>query len=229
MSSPSMFSSTVNIVRITFPEISLSTRDAHKLRGYFGNVFRDRSPLLHNHYESGEFRRKYPLVQYKVIGTVPTLVAIDEGAVLMTELFLKMREIDIDGKVYPIFNKNIQASREELGVKDDLFKYQFNTLWMALNQINHQAYRKADIEEQKRILKGILTGNILSFFKNMNLFLPDGVRILCFPQVEQNFTKFKEQKMIGFSGSFTTNAMIPNLVGLGKSVSRGFGTVSISN
>ena len=52
---------------IKFPEISLKTRDAHKLRGYFGNIFKEHSPLLHNHFEDGTNRYAYPLVQYKVI------------------------------------------------------------------------------------------------------------------------------------------------------------------
>ncbi len=39
---------------IRFPEIQLATCDSHKLRGYFGNLFKEYSPLLHNHLESGE-------------------------------------------------------------------------------------------------------------------------------------------------------------------------------
>ena len=35
--------------------------------------------------------------------------------------------------------------------------------------------------------------------------------------------------MIGFKGGFMTNFMIPNHLGLGKSVARGFGTVKKVN
>jgi Cas6b N-terminal domain len=41
----------LTLTTIRFPEIHLPVRDAHKLRGYFGEVFRSHSPLLHNHYE----------------------------------------------------------------------------------------------------------------------------------------------------------------------------------
>ncbi|MAN25796.1 MAG: DNA repair protein, partial [Mesonia sp.] len=64
----------LQICRIKFPEIKLQTRDAHKLRGYFGNLFKQQSPILHNHYEDGRFRYKYPSVQYKIINKVPTLI-----------------------------------------------------------------------------------------------------------------------------------------------------------
>ena len=55
---------------IQFPDIRLQTRDAHKLRGYFGNLFKEQSPLLHNHFQDGSTRYAYPLVQYKVINVV---------------------------------------------------------------------------------------------------------------------------------------------------------------
>ena len=57
----------LQLTRIKFPDIQLQTRDAHKLRGYFGNLFQEHSPLLHNHYDSGQLRYRYPLIQYKEI------------------------------------------------------------------------------------------------------------------------------------------------------------------
>src|SRR3989337_1593190 len=92
---------------IRFPDIRLATRDAHKLRGYFGELFKERSPLLHNHFEDGSLRYKYPLVQYKVVNEVPMLVGLNDGAKLLTELFLKIQELNINGHTYPVFQKNL--------------------------------------------------------------------------------------------------------------------------
>ena len=87
---------------IRFPEIQLQTRDAHKLRGFFGNYFKEHSPLLHNHYDDGSLRYKYPLVQYKVIDNIPMLIGFNEGARMLTELFLEMKELKIaDPSVLP--------------------------------------------------------------------------------------------------------------------------------
>lgn len=79
----------INFCRIQFPEIELRTRDAHKLRGYFGNLFKEHSPLLHNHWENGSVRYRYPTVQYKVIDKVPMLIGIEEGAELLPQLFFE--------------------------------------------------------------------------------------------------------------------------------------------
>ncbi len=70
----------------------MQTRDAHKLRGYFGNVFKEHSPLLHNHFEDGKNRYAYPLVQYKVIKIIPVLMGLSDGTKLLFDLFLKILE-----------------------------------------------------------------------------------------------------------------------------------------
>ena len=38
---------------------------------------------------------------------------------------------------------------------------------------------------------------------------------------------YKNKNLIGFRGTFKTNFVIPNYIGLGRSVSRGFGTIKL--
>lgn len=211
---------------ISFPEVSLPTRAAHQLRGYFGNLFKEHSPLLHNHYEDGSFRYGYPLVQYKVIRNMPVLVGIEEGAKLLAELFFEMKTLQLGGKQYSVLERDISFHKNEVGIGSVLYDYRFETLYMALNQENHTEYLSKDPYEQRAFLGRILTGNILSFYKGIGLFLPQESRIMVsFRPETETITSFKNQKMLAFSGSFTTNALLPNLVGLGKSVSRGYGAI----
>ncbi len=208
---------------IQFPEIELKTRDAHKLRGYFGNLFKEKSELLHNHMGNGELRYEYPKVQYKVINNTPTLVGIGEGAELLPELFLKIRELNIDGKVYPIHQKNIEARQVEPGAAVAPISYKFETLWMALNQKNHVLYNESNRLEQEKLLKKILIGNCLSFFKSMDVFVETTLQVQA--SFSEKSTRFKNNKMVAFEGMFEINAKLPNYIGLGKQVSRGFGTI----
>lgn len=219
----------VHIVTIQFPNIILRTRDAHKLRGYFGNLFEAYSPLLHNHYETGELRYMYPLVQYKVINRVPTLVALQEGAQLLAQLFLKVKELNIDNTIYPVLSKNIKSETVNTGFSTELKEYSFQTLWMGLNQSNHRQYiNEKDPEKKKKMLSRILIGNILSFFKGLGIRLSPDQKLMATTRLEEKSTKFKDKDMIAFSGSFFVNADLPMGIGLGKGVSRGFGTVSFS-
>lgn len=217
----------LQLTRIKFPDIQLKTRDAHKLRGFFGNLFKEHSPLLHNHYDSGQLRYRYPLIQYKVIGKVPMLIGIEEGAELLPQLFLKIKELDIDGKSYPVNAKNIETGKEEVGFTDELKEYQFKTLWMALNQKNHQKYSQLKSKEEKdKLLNRLIIGNILGFYSNIKLQLAPEERLFAKVKVQEKSTKFKGNDMLAFSGSFVVNAVLPDLIGLGKSVSRGFGTTT---
>lgn len=214
------------ITRIQFPEIKLLTRDSHKLRGYFGNLFKEHSPLLHNHYDDGSLRYRYPAVQYKVLGGIPTLIGIGEGAALLPQIFLKIKELELDGHTYPIFSKNIQHRQEPLGFAEELQTYSFETLWMALNQENHRDYIKLGSEtEKKKKLNSILVGHVLSLFKNMDILLEPNQRLMAMTQLQEKSTQFKDNTMIAFMGEFVINAHIPDGLGLGKSVSRGFGSV----
>ena len=140
---------TVQIARIAFPEIELPERAAHHLRGYFGRLFQERSPLLHNHFEDGSLRYGYPLVQYKVAFGTPTLVGLGEGAELLTELFLKIDELDIEGRRIPVLGKNIRIEQAEAGCNATaLHEYGFATQWLALSQKNFQAYEREGADER---------------------------------------------------------------------------------
>ncbi len=215
----------MNIIQtvVSFPDVSLQTRDAHKLRGYFGQIFKEHSPLLHNHYEDGTSRYRYPLIQYKVIDETPVLVGFCEGAELLVNLFLKIKEINIEGTIYPILGKNISQTTFDLTSNGKLNRYQFKTLWMALNQKNYAAYCNLDEDKKKEFLDKALQNNILSFFKGLNYFTTE--RIMANVDVIEKQTHFKDQTMLAFSGDFVTNAMLPNLAGIGKAVSRGFGSI----
>jgi hypothetical protein len=208
---------------IRFPEITLATRDAHKLRGYIGELFREHSPLLHNHFEDGKLRYAYPLVQYKVVDNVPNLVGFAEGARLLTQLFLEIKEIKIGTQIIPVFSKNISQKNYELSVNEGLYNYSFKTLWMGLNQKNFKVYLNLAENEQKRFLDKTLQNNILSFYKGVGYRVHD--RILVNGNYTEKQTLFKDKKMIAFAGRFSCNAFLPDYTGIGKAVSRGFGTV----
>lgn len=214
---------TLDFTTIHFPEIDLAVRDAHKVRGYFGELFKQHSPLLHNHLESGRLRFAYPLVQYKVVNKHPVIVGLNEGARLLVKLFTQFSELKLSGESIPLYNKKIAMEKAATGLQDRLTTYRFATLWMALNQKNYAQYSQSSPEERKRMLEKILVGNILSFYKGVDYHADTTIMVK--PDLYERTTKFKDKTMLAFGGSFVTNAILPDYIGLGKSVSRGFGTV----
>ena len=210
---------------LSFPEIQLPTRAAHQLRGYFGNLFKERSPLLHNHYADGQPMYRYPLVQYKVLRGVPTLLGLREGAALLMELFLKVECLEIHGQHYTVEHKALRHDEIPIGHCDQLLEYRFETHCLMLNQKNYQDYLKTTDDERATFLNKKLTNHLLSLLKGLDVWLEPHQRILTKAQLQERNVQFKNQKMIGFSGQFITNLMLPPHVGIGKSVARGFGSV----
>jgi hypothetical protein len=224
----------IHITTITFPEIALRVRDAHKLRGYFGRLFQEHSPLLHNHFEEGDgsgpkFRYAYPLVQYKVLNKIPTLLGLGDGTELLVQLFLKIKELQIDGETYPVLSKHIQHQKITIGLSADLHTYRYETLWLGLNQKNYKAYNAAERIEKSSILKNTAVANILTFIEAFGLKFdrsqPEQRVMLKLAPTEPVITKFKNVEFLGFGGNFTTNVLLPDDVGLGKQAARGFGTI----
>ncbi|MCB9234476.1 MAG: CRISPR-associated endonuclease Cas6 [Bacteroidia bacterium] len=213
----------INFVKITFPEIRLEGRAGHKLRGFFGNYFREKSPLLHNHYENGELRYKYPLVQYKVIEGVPTLIALNEGAEVLTSLFLKIDKIEIEERFFPVSAKNLWQGKVEVGTGDSLKEYQFQSPWLALSQENYRKFQGQNEDQRQALLEKLLIGNILSFYKGVGVWVQE--RIMLKGKFTGKAIKFKDQALLGFEGEFVSNVLLPSGIGLGKSVSRGYGMV----
>ncbi len=217
---------TLPITIIRFPELVLRTRDGHKLRGFFGSFFQEHSPLLHNHFEDGTLRYAYPLVQYKVLDTIPTLVGLGEGATLLAQLFLRIRQIEIEGQTFPVLSKHIEHRQAIVGTSHEVHHYQFMTRWMALNQENYHDYRQRHQAGQLAQLTRVLTSQLLAVFKDVGLWLPPDDRIELSLDIRgENIAQFKNQPMVVFSGGFSANVLLPNGIGIGKGASRGFGTI----
>ena len=116
-------------------------------------------------------------------------------------------------------------SREHLiGVKGVLHEYEFVNPWMALNQKNHAAYLQHTPTEQTAQLEGILINNIISFFKAVG-HQEEKRMMVKLALTESRSTSFKDQQLLTFKGRFVLNVQLPDYIGLGKSVSRGFGTI----
>lgn len=93
--------------------------------------------LMHNHGEKGPIYR-YPLVQYKVIDGIPTLVGLGEGANLILDIGICEEEINIEGTRFCLERAEINTESIFFGVTKEIQEYVFKTPWFALNQKKHR-------------------------------------------------------------------------------------------
>lgn len=216
----------LDIVIFTCLDVTLAQREAPKLRGYFANKYNEIT-ALHQH-QADKYIYQYPKVQYKILDGKPTIIGINECTQLVKKLVLEENELQIENRQrecvqIELVQKSIIMHEHELTMVKEPIKYEFITPYMPLNQKNHKDYIKADIFQQEVILKKILIGNLLSFSKAMGYFLEEEVKVKL--ELSPITVKYKDNEMIGFKGVFYTNIDLPDLIGIGKSVSRGFGTI----
>ncbi len=198
-------------------------RDVPKLRGFFASKFPEYIEL-HHHIEAKKYVYSYPLVQYKVIDYKPTIVGIGEGAEILKQIYQQVNEMIIGDETIPIHEKHIVVNEAEFGLTDELKFYRFLSPWLGLNQQNYQRFQM-DSDPRFRIdlLNRVLIGNMISLSKALGYTVPGTIMVSA--DTRLRLIKLKGLPMTGFTGFFATNFQIPNLLGLGKSVSRGFGTV----
>jgi len=191
-----------------------------KLRGYFANRFEN--VLFHNHDKNGNFIYSYPLIQYKIINSQSTLIGINEGAEVIVKIFLDIDEIILAEKIYKNPSAKLEIENFNLRVDNKKYIFEFHSPWLALNQKKFKKYLEVDCKDD--FLKSKLIGNILSFAKGIDWWIDKTIEIFdCnFYEIKVNY---KNKKMIAFKGEFSTNIKLPTNIGLGKSVSKGFGRI----
>jgi hypothetical protein len=212
----------LKILHLTLHSDAPMRGDGAKLRGFFATSFNEYA-LLHQH-TTDKLIYKYPLIQYKMLEGSPLVLGINEGAEVLKEIFAKFDKIKLGESSYTIMERGITVKSEEFGCTEEILSYRFASPWLALSQENYSRYIAASPEERKDLLRRILVGNLLSASKGLGYVAKEHIR-LDLGRMQDEICMLKGTKVTGFRGQFTTCFTIPDLMGLGKSVSRGFGAV----
>ncbi len=196
----------------------------NKLRGFLGKLYPEEL-LLHHHEDDKHLRYSYPLIQCKVIKSNPFVVGIDEGIEFVRKLFSTLERFKIEDRTYIVVDKKAIFNGEGIKISCTRHRYTFLTPWLALNEKNYQKYQRMGTRaSRKKLLENVMVGNIISMSKGLGYTVPGPIEaeILTYKEIP---TSLKGNPMLGFWGEFEVNFKIPDYLGIGKSVSRGFGTV----
>ena len=197
-------------------------QDAAKLRGFIAKHYRQ--IIDFHHHQDGQFDYNHPLIQYKIIGGQAFIIGIKRGAILLRLIDL-FEKLVLGGDKYLVKNQNLIVKPTEVSMSDQNIRYQFLTPWLALNEKNYGRYKTLDRKGQIQLLNRILIGNILSMAKGLEYVVTSEIKVKTHLKPAAVPVKIKGVGMTGFSGEFEVNFNLPDYIGLGKSVSRGFGTV----
>lgn len=181
--------------------------------------------LFHNHIDQG-FLYGYPVIQYKIIGANAAMVCVNEGSEEIIKFFQKTNwKMRINQRIVSTQVKSISYTYFDCELSDLKYVYCIND-WFALNETNFEVFKNFDSDDDKRLLlQRILVGNILSFAKAIRWTVEGEIKIEIRPITRIQPFQFKGQQMVGFDAIFSTNALLPDYIGLGKLAARGFGAL----
>ncbi len=200
--------------------------NAEKLRGYISGKFLE-YPTFHNHLGGDQYIYTYPRIQYKVIDGVAYILGIEEGAKLI-KMISEIDKLYLGENIYNVKQKIFYDKDEKMMSTRELLQYDIVTPLLMLNRENYLKFKVLkDQKEKKMMINDILRGNVISMSKGLSFDVEQDIYI--HSKINEIRTKYKGMTMSGFVGEFRTNFIIPNLFGLGRKTSTGFGVVKSRN
>jgi hypothetical protein len=179
--------------------------------------------MLHKDSITG-FIHRYPVVQCKQIKTMLMVTGVGQGADLLREISGIGNVLQIGETSCTVSGKDTDIRSERFGITGAIHTYEFLTPWLALNQQNAKKfYDLKGKPERDSFMQKILTGNLTALAKSIDYDLPAPVTCEC--RVRFKRERIHHENVMVFLGTFRTNLRIPDYLGIGQSVSQGFGTI----
>jgi hypothetical protein len=191
---------------------------ATQLRGYLGNLFVEDAEF--HHHSDRSFH--YPLIQYKKIDGRLIVVGLQNYAPVLLNRVAQLDRIIVAGEAIRVHTVDIHF--DEYDVDAQTHHYQFVTPWIALNENNYAKFRNMAAERRRPFLEQILVGSTLSALKGLGIYVNHRV-VATISQYKSVKVRVHQNDFEAFHAHFSLNVGLPDFIGLGKSVSKGFGSV----
>lgn len=167
---------------------------------------------------------RYPSILCGQLKSGIRVTGICQGADFLSQIVEGNTEI-LDGNLRcQIDTRDAAIRTEPFGLTDEEHEYEFLTPWLALNQQNEKKfYLLQGKPARDAFMQKLLAAQLNTFVKSLE-YSPDKP-ISCTAHVRFIRERIDRQTVMIFKGRFRTNLRIPQYLGIGQSVSQGFGWV----
>jgi hypothetical protein len=215
----------IRMLRVSF-DTEIKDSEVPAFRSAIINKVGEENILFHHHLDTQQYLYKYPLIQYKCLHRQPTIICVDQGVDEMHKYFekhnwnIRVNERELNMKI-----SKLEMNQLTLQVWNKQFQYYIHN-WIALNSENLAKYNSLKaMTERIGFLEKTLVGNILAFAKGVEWNVDKRIELKIHDFREPRTVKIKTSDLIGFNVTFSTNVFLPNYIGLGKAVSKGYGMI----
>lgn len=225
----------LHTLSLTF-RLPLKHRQIEAFRGAFADMAGKANDYFHNHNNSetgsAEVLYRYPRIQYRVHNGMATVFGINEGAVALSKLAdsNQLEQFRMGGRHIPLQvseMREVQHFKPKVMPRNQMQRYRIYR-WLPLNQANYTLYKAYDkLTDKGPFLENILKGHIVDFAENMGWEIPTNRKIKVVINDIDRVTKVNlfDTDMVAFDLVFSTNALLPDRIGLGRKKAFGFGWI----
>jgi len=204
----------------------ITPQEIQLFRGAVIASLNEKDILFHNHTESGVIYR-YPRIQYKRIHKKAAIICVKEGIKSIGELFCaesyhyKFGEREVDMRI-----DTINTYQTDIDFCEEPKRYRLLN-WLPLNSENYKEYQAIEGMAQRiTFLEEKLIGNLLSFFTEIGFRAEQQIELHITDITGQRLAHYKGVKLMAFDIEFKVNLTLPQYIGVGKSASVGYGTLT---
>jgi hypothetical protein len=167
---------------------------------------------------------RYPAIQCKLVRHEMMVIGICQGAGFLFQLTEGQGEIMTGKNRCTIVSRDPGIRDEAFGITGGIYQYEFLTPWLALNQqYAKKFYELKGKPARDAFMQKILNTHLNTLAKSLD-YTPDR-SVTCTAHVRFLRERIDRENVIVFLGKFRTNLRIPDYLGIGQSVSQGFGTL----
>jgi len=198
-------------------------KTAYQVKGVFMKHYSKSSviPML-----DGTYRDKflYPRVQVKILNEQIYVVGIKEGADSVRSLAKELSILNFGNITFEVNDVDVEETQNRFLHVDQLLRYRFVSPWVALGNTTQNRYKFLKNRDRTAFLNKLLGQNIVFLGREMKVDLNEKV-----------YTKIKLTSLLpkpvdennwgAFTGEFQINFVLPDYIGIGNGITRGYGAI----
>ncbi len=213
----------VAVVRLQWTEPWDGPPAPHLLRGAVAAAYPD-NDLFHQHRPDGAVLYRYPRIHYRWDRGDGILVGFGRGVQALADFFAAQDDITLrlGNRVVRVRDVWAEFELREIRGLPVLRRYRFHSPWLPFSQENYQRYIAMTPEDQRAELDRLATANLLSAFKGLGIHCDFRILTSFLPRREV-WCRYKNNRLLGFSGLLVCNLLLPEGFAIGRAVSHGYG------
>ena len=195
---------------------------ADELRSFLNKKMADY--IMPRQDDTAGFIHRYPVLQCKQIKTDLIAIGISQGADFLCQLARDQTMLGSAESTCRITARDPAIRSEEFFTAEHFITYEFLTPWLALNQQNAKKFYDQNGKVQRdAFMHKLLSARLHTLAKSLGYAVT--VPVLCEAKVRFRRDRIGRENVMVFYGKFRTNLHIPDYLGIGLSVSQGYGTI----